>query len=90
MEIILDVLNFRFWCLGKSGENCMAAFLMQARNSFWLVFLHNIVIKHVLSLAEEADNNMLNRDEELLEIWGWTFANEWLKLLLKVEILHPD
>lgn len=31
-------LNFRFWCLGKSGEHCMAAFLTQSRNSCCLVF----------------------------------------------------
>ena len=29
--------------------------------------LHNIVIKHGLSLAEEADGNKSNRDEELSE-----------------------
>lgn len=52
--------------------------------------LHNIVIKHVLSLAEEADDNKLNRHKDLLKIWGRTFAIEWLKLLLKVEIRHPD
>lgn len=59
--------KWRFWCLGKSGETLFLC-LCKAGKKFLLGgILHNIVIKHGLSLAEEADGNKSNRNEELSE-----------------------
>lgn len=62
-----NILKLRFWCLGKSGETLFLCPRKAGKKFLPGGILHNIVIKHGLSLAEEADGNKSNRDEELSE-----------------------
>lgn len=69
IEVTLEImLKLRFWCLGKSGETLFLCPCKAGKKFLPGGILHNIVIKHGLSLAEEADGNKSNRDEELSEL----------------------
>lgn len=65
-------------------------FFNVGKKFFLFDVLYNIVIKYVLFLVEEVDDNKLNRYKDLFKIWGRIFVIEWLKLLLKVEIRYLD
>lgn len=67
-EVTLDIiLKVRFWCLGKFGKTLFLCPHKASKKFLPGGILHNIVIKHGLSLALEADSNKSNRDKELSE-----------------------
>lgn len=61
------ILKLRFWCLGKSGGTLFLCPCKADKKFLLGGILHNIAIKHGLSLVKEADSHKSNRDEELSE-----------------------